>query len=202
MHYRGYDPALGRMLQVDPYASSFNSLTPFNYAGNSPLMINDPTGGYMDNVLDRATVGLGDDYLGGSNVHSRPSLEYYKHWTASIRSDEMNFALLSRSTFEEFFGVDLSTEEGKWKTAKAIARKIVNEKGEVWNPWENDFVPAEEILSYDGDPANQNSMLRTLAEFAAHRRKTAECRQRTIDVSEDWPALVRVLEREDPSFAS
>ena len=47
MHYRGYDPALGRMLQVDPYASSFNSLTPFNYAGNSPMMMNDPTGGYM-----------------------------------------------------------------------------------------------------------------------------------------------------------
>jgi RHS repeat-associated protein len=47
MFYRGYDPALGRMFQVDPYAFYFNSLTPYNYAGNSPLNLNDPTGGIM-----------------------------------------------------------------------------------------------------------------------------------------------------------
>ena len=46
MFYRGYDPALGRMLQVDPYASSFASQTPYNYALNSPGVINDPSGGY------------------------------------------------------------------------------------------------------------------------------------------------------------
>lgn len=46
MFFRGYDPAIGRMLQVDPYASSFASITPYNYALNSPGQINDPSGGY------------------------------------------------------------------------------------------------------------------------------------------------------------
>jgi RHS repeat-associated protein len=46
MFYRGYDPALGRMFQVDPYATVFASITPYNYAGNSPLNLNDPSGGY------------------------------------------------------------------------------------------------------------------------------------------------------------
>ena len=46
MFYRGYDPELGRMLQVDPYASSFASHSPFNYSLNNPITNNDPSGGY------------------------------------------------------------------------------------------------------------------------------------------------------------
>lgn len=45
MFYRGYDPALGRMLQVDPYAHYYTSHTPYNYAVNNPIIFNDPTGG-------------------------------------------------------------------------------------------------------------------------------------------------------------
>ena len=58
MFYRGYDPALGRMLQVDPYAASFASQTPYNYALNSPGMINDPSGGYaqLTNSIGREMV--------------------------------------------------------------------------------------------------------------------------------------------------
>ena len=45
MHYRGYDPATGRMLQVDPYATAYANHTTYNYALNNPVMINDPSGG-------------------------------------------------------------------------------------------------------------------------------------------------------------
>jgi RHS repeat-associated protein len=45
MYYRGYDPAIGRMLQIDPYATSYASSTTYNYALNNPVMINDPNGG-------------------------------------------------------------------------------------------------------------------------------------------------------------
>ena len=45
MHYRGYDPATGRMLQVDPYATLYSNHTTYNYALNNPVMINDPSGG-------------------------------------------------------------------------------------------------------------------------------------------------------------
>ncbi|MBX2965987.1 MAG: hypothetical protein KF845_07565 [Cyclobacteriaceae bacterium] len=44
MFYWGYDPALGRMLQVDPMASKYASLTPYNYSFNDPVYWNDPSG--------------------------------------------------------------------------------------------------------------------------------------------------------------
>ena len=44
LFYRNYDPALGRMNQVDPMASKLSSLTPYNYSGNSPVVYNDPKG--------------------------------------------------------------------------------------------------------------------------------------------------------------
>jgi RHS repeat-associated protein len=44
MFFRGYDPALGRMMQVDPLASMYTSHTPYHYGLNSPARFNDPTG--------------------------------------------------------------------------------------------------------------------------------------------------------------
>jgi RHS repeat-associated protein len=44
LHYRNYDPVLGRMTQVDPVAGKYASLTPYNYAFNSPANLNDPLG--------------------------------------------------------------------------------------------------------------------------------------------------------------
>ncbi len=42
--YRGYDPALGRFLQVDPLASSAHNMTPYCYGNNNPALMNDPLG--------------------------------------------------------------------------------------------------------------------------------------------------------------
>ncbi|MBS1680388.1 MAG: RHS repeat-associated core domain-containing protein, partial [Bacteroidetes bacterium] len=42
--FRGYDPALGRFMQVDPLAYRSHNLTPYHYAGNNPIGYNDPTG--------------------------------------------------------------------------------------------------------------------------------------------------------------
>ncbi|RAW01109.1 Ig-like domain-containing protein [Pseudochryseolinea flava] len=68
MFYRGYDPALGRMLQVDPYATSFASSTPYNYALNSPVMGNDPSGGYayMSNNFGREMIDARSSMLEGN----------------------------------------------------------------------------------------------------------------------------------------
>ena len=40
--FRGYDPALGRFLQVDPL--SFSEQATYQYAGNNPVIFNDPIG--------------------------------------------------------------------------------------------------------------------------------------------------------------
>jgi RHS repeat-associated protein len=50
--YRRYDPALGRFLGVDPLADSYADLTPYQFGGNDPANLNDPTGAVisMDNM--------------------------------------------------------------------------------------------------------------------------------------------------------
>jgi RHS repeat-associated protein len=47
LSFRNYDPALGRFHQVDPMATSFHNLTPYNYAGNNPVLNNDPNGDFL-----------------------------------------------------------------------------------------------------------------------------------------------------------
>jgi RHS repeat-associated protein len=41
---RNYDAALGRFIGVDPKAESAESMTSYQYAGNNPIMFNDPLG--------------------------------------------------------------------------------------------------------------------------------------------------------------
>ena len=42
--FRNYDAALGRWVAVDPMAESAESLTTYQYAGNNPILANDPMG--------------------------------------------------------------------------------------------------------------------------------------------------------------
>jgi len=70
--FRGYDPALGRFMQVDPLAHMSSDLTPYHYASNNPVSFNDPWGlmvnvdGYSDSQIrslyrsDRASGYWGD----------------------------------------------------------------------------------------------------------------------------------------------
>ena len=44
LHYRNYDPVLGRMNQVDPMATKYASLSPYNFSFNDPVNFNDPLG--------------------------------------------------------------------------------------------------------------------------------------------------------------
>ncbi|QOI98043.1 MAG: hypothetical protein HRU69_11355 [Flammeovirgaceae bacterium] len=44
LFFRNYDPALGRMNQIDPMAAKYASLTPYNFALNNPATLNDPLG--------------------------------------------------------------------------------------------------------------------------------------------------------------
>jgi RHS repeat-associated protein len=44
MFYRGYDPAIGRMMQVDPLATDYHTMSPYNYSFNDPVYWNDPSG--------------------------------------------------------------------------------------------------------------------------------------------------------------
>lgn len=96
--FRNYDPVLGRFTSIDPLAEEYGSLSAYHYAGNNPIMINDPTGANYDG-------GYGTNFGpgGGCNCpdqttmtneqwmdHSRPGGEAYTgstdhnngHWVA------------------------------------------------------------------------------------------------------------------------
>jgi RHS repeat-associated protein len=42
--YRGYDPQIGRFWQIDGMASDYEDWSPYNFALNNPISLNDPTG--------------------------------------------------------------------------------------------------------------------------------------------------------------
>ncbi len=48
LDYRNYDPVLGRMNGVDPMASKYASLTPYNFSFNDPVTFSDPSGADPD----------------------------------------------------------------------------------------------------------------------------------------------------------
>jgi RHS repeat-associated protein len=86
MYYRGYDPAIGRMLQVDPYATMYASSTTYNYALNNPVMMNDPNGGQAHDNVDRLPA-WGSKRIGyGSGNHWSEGIGY-DGWSLDGRSE-------------------------------------------------------------------------------------------------------------------
>ena len=43
-HARGYDPAIGRTLQMDPHAENYLRMSPYSWVANNPLRFIDPDG--------------------------------------------------------------------------------------------------------------------------------------------------------------
>lgn len=130
--FRGYDPVLGRMNGVDPLASMFASSTPYNYAFNNPIVLNDPSGaappkekykensegGYFKNVIK--------DYYAGYSMsgvqHITPGSG--GHWADGMRSMATNMGLMSTTTFQGFYSVDLSNAEDRDRIVDQIARVV------------------------------------------------------------------------------
>ena len=58
--YRGYDPQLGRFWQIDPLGELNEGWTPYSFANDNPILLNDPLGLLSDSthpdVLPTATV--------------------------------------------------------------------------------------------------------------------------------------------------
>ena len=67
---RGYDPVIGRTIQMDPHAESYYNLSPYSWVANNPLSVIDPTG--MDTVnvnnLDMRTFNPDVDVVGLDEV--------------------------------------------------------------------------------------------------------------------------------------
>ncbi len=62
LFYRNYDPVLGRMNQVDPMASKYSSLTPYNFAFNDPVSFTDPNGADPSNLYNTYAAPISDQH--------------------------------------------------------------------------------------------------------------------------------------------
>ena len=95
MHYRGYDPATGRMLQVDPYATMYAAHSTYNYALNNPVIINDPNGGQAMQWQP----GMSESGVRRYNMtwdRNNPNLYY--NWTESYHFEGGNGGVSSGSS--------------------------------------------------------------------------------------------------------
>ncbi|MEQ9009296.1 MAG: RHS repeat-associated core domain-containing protein, partial [Ekhidna sp.] len=67
--FRGYDPAIGRFMQIDPLADFLPGINPYQFAFNNPIGYNDPTGlAPKWWIRLRATVNRIGNALKGSNA--------------------------------------------------------------------------------------------------------------------------------------
>ncbi|QKJ30323.1 hypothetical protein HQ865_11310 [Mucilaginibacter mali] len=88
--YRNYDAALGRFIAVDPKANATESLTPYQYAGNNPAMLNDP---------------MGDLFDAGSEAFYKAVAEGYHETNGTERMDRTYDAVQEMILFAKY-GVD------------------------------------------------------------------------------------------------
>jgi uncharacterized protein (TIGR02594 family) len=115
--FREYDPVLGRFNGVDPAADRFAGWSPYNYAFNDPVNLNDPSGAYPPEVqadmAATASASSGGGGWGGMVMTSRGPMSasalggYGRglNWAAGYRSEEANRNLLSPYNYMSHYGV-------------------------------------------------------------------------------------------------
>jgi RHS repeat-associated protein len=135
MFYRGYDPTIGRMLQVDPYATVFESVNPYNYGLNNPLKYNDPTGG-----LSKVRAGDGESHVDGvadwaiSRMHE---LSSYNSWASDYTNDGGNgsgYYSLFEYTYRDRKTNELIKTEYKWEWVEGEDLIKKYERNQFWGP--------------------------------------------------------------------
>jgi RHS repeat-associated protein len=64
LQFRNYDPVLGRLVQVNPMVSKYESSSPYNFAFNSPAIFTDPSGAdpSFDDRFERSYIIMSELY--------------------------------------------------------------------------------------------------------------------------------------------
>lgn len=125
-NFRGYDPAMGRFLQVDGLATVSHNQSVYQFAGNNPIMFNDPTGLTQEasnaNAWDEEGFGNVNRGNGGGGAmipvrlhgsvweYARTGPGSGRHWTDHVATVERNAVMMSRSTFDNFYGIHSDEE--------------------------------------------------------------------------------------------
>lgn len=98
--YRNYDPALGRFISVDPKADATDDLSSYHYAGNNPILFNDPLGDRYQRV-DVMHRGYMKPF--SPKLAFEPGEHTSTNWAAQYRSSTENMALMSSTGFSNYY---------------------------------------------------------------------------------------------------
>ncbi len=108
--FRGYDAALGRFMQVDPLASMEHWKSPFAYAGNNPIIFNDPMGllkatqAEFLSFIEIALQGSGGTWSDDMGQHFFSGPDEAKSWADAYRESLDNGG---NGSIRPIYGVDI-----------------------------------------------------------------------------------------------
>jgi len=124
---RNYDAALGRFVSVDPEPESAESMSNYQYAGNMPMMFNDPDGAKATNTPPQGVTGL-----------------------ANLMNEDSEFEA-SVAEFEALSEVAYWSYQGNWDAGGADYSGFWNAfLGQVFGPNDN-----YDYLSFDNSAMTQ-----------------------------------------------
>jgi len=119
-HYRNYDAALGRFISADPLADASVTLTPYQYAGNEPLLHNDPlgdrkqrTGGGME-LLQPFYDNYGTNWGGGGAMDIAERLWESRYGYGGFWDREGGFGYFGSQADAFYYGAYAISEMGGW----------------------------------------------------------------------------------------
>ncbi|TRX45317.1 hypothetical protein FNH22_31540 [Fulvivirga sp. M361] len=100
--FRGYDPALGRFMQIDPLAGTVPGVTGYNFGFNNPMKFKDPLGLMGDNSQDMFGRDRFDNFTGiyippfARGAHRDTSHE----WAESLEANKNNDSKKNEKTYK------------------------------------------------------------------------------------------------------
>jgi RHS repeat-associated protein len=117
--FRNYDASLGRFFQVDPMAASDHTLSPFAYAGNNPVNLNDPSG----LMVDYSTSMANPDYV----------------YQLQVNAEGMERGMYNSQAMARSWGWDVGAPRGGGAQSMSFQEFIqeINASGGLGGSWKN-----------------------------------------------------------------
>lgn len=137
LYYRNYDPVLGRFGQVDPMASKYGPVSPYHFAGNNPVVMNDPLGDEYDafSVMDGSYIASGR----GESVY-RDMDPYGRYTTARIMAQSIERMSMMRDA-----------QDSELDIADGMHSFVFGSNGEVTYEYKSDQEMLAMIFVYGED---------------------------------------------------
>jgi len=140
---RFYDPVTGRVTSMDPAGEKFFMLSPYSYAANNPVLVNDPTGKDWSITLDVDKDGVTHYHIRFTGAVVDETKDHKGH------ADDLAKAITKQ--FQSLFNQDKSIGDGEGGTGFTV-----DAKAEIRSVGSEDDVATNETLFKVEDRNNKD----------------------------------------------